>query len=101
MPNSPPPSFHTHSSPGTPRPSHAQQQYLNNLRGGGSAGGEELWGVAPSTIGGAETLDGRSMMGSGDYLATITGLKQRVEWLEESMGRLLVSFSYYTDTRGN
>lgn len=27
-----------------------------------------------------------------EYVATITGLRQRVEWLEESMGRLLVSF---------
>jgi hypothetical protein len=35
---------------------------------------------------------------SNDALATIAGLKQRIEWLEESIGRLLVrspQFSYF------
>jgi hypothetical protein len=41
--------------------------------------------VAPSTIG---TEGGGT---SNDALATIAGLKQRVEWLEESIGRLLLA----------
>lgn len=44
--------------------------------------------MAPSTTGETEMTLGSS----NDALATIKGLKQRVEWLEESIGRLLVSF---------
>jgi len=43
--------------------------------------------VAPSTIG-TEVEGGGT---SNDALATIAGLKQRVEWLEESIGRLLLA----------
>ncbi|KAH6679086.1 hypothetical protein B0J14DRAFT_472240, partial [Halenospora varia] len=78
IPSSPPPSFHTHSSPGTPRPAPSTMTAH-------SGHGAELWGVAPSTISG---LTGEST--SNDALATIAGLKQRVEWLEESIGRLLL-----------
>ncbi|KAH8684257.1 hypothetical protein BGZ60DRAFT_426656 [Tricladium varicosporioides] len=78
IPSSPPPSFHTHSSPGTPRP-------VPSTMTANSGQGAELWGVAPSTISG---LTGEST--SNDALATIAGLKQRVEWLEESIGRLLL-----------
>ncbi|EPE25407.1 hypothetical protein GLAREA_01319 [Glarea lozoyensis ATCC 20868] len=70
IPNSPPPSFHTHSSPGTPRPTQSIRS-------------ASLWGVAPSTVTTGDTT-------SNDALATIAGLKQRVEWLEESIGRLLL-----------
>lgn len=87
---SPPPSFHTISSPGTPRPSRAQS--IRTLQSG--SGGQELWGVAPSTAGEAypETENGtrRSIGTSNDALATIAGLRNRVEWLEESIGRLLI-----------
>jgi len=85
IPSSPPPSFHTHSSPGTPRPSAAQ--IANNVNGNGVPYAE-LWGVAPSTVGG-ETIDTESRLGE-EATAIITSLKQRVEWLEESIGRLLM-----------
>jgi len=81
IPDSPPPSFHTHSSPGTPRPTPS-----TSTRQGGGISYAELWGVAPSTIGGTETEIGTS----NDALATISGLKQRIEWLEESIGKLLI-----------
>jgi hypothetical protein len=83
VPSSPPPSFHTHSSPGTPRP-------IPSNHTGRSSGPSyaELWGVAPSTAGETEMTMGTS----NDALATIAGLKQRIEWLEESVGRLLVLF---------
>ncbi|KAE8453228.1 hypothetical protein EG329_011295 [Mollisiaceae sp. DMI_Dod_QoI] len=81
IPNSPPPSFHTHSSPGTPRPTPS-----TSTRQGGGISYAELWGVAPSTVGGTETEIGTS----NDALATISGLKQRIEWLEESIGKLLI-----------
>lgn len=86
IPASPPPSFHSHSpsEPGTPRPTPS-----THTRGGYA----ELWGVAPSTIGGAETEIGTGIgIGgtSNDALATIASLKQRIEWLEESIGKLLV-----------
>lgn len=62
----------------------------------------ELWGVAESTIGG-EGLHGsvgrgggdRASATSNDALNTIEGLKQRVEWLEESIGRLLLEKEQY------
>ncbi|KAN0119965.1 hypothetical protein V8E51_002173 [Hyaloscypha variabilis] len=81
VPSSPPPSFHTHSSPGTPRP-------IPSNHTGRSSGPSyaELWGVAPSTAGETEMTMGTS----NDALATIAGLKQRIEWLEESVGRLLL-----------
>jgi hypothetical protein len=84
IPNSPPPSFHTHSSPGTPRPTPSTSTRQSN----GAVSYAELWGVAPSTVGG----DGMTEIGgtSNDALATIAGLKQRIEWLEESIGKLLV-----------
>ncbi|KAH8789015.1 hypothetical protein BGZ57DRAFT_727168, partial [Hyaloscypha finlandica] len=82
VPSSPPPSFHTHSSPGTPRP-------IPSNHTGRSSGPSyaELWGVAPSTVGGETEM---TMGTSNDALATIAGLKQRIEWLEESVGRLLI-----------
>ncbi|KAE9380584.1 hypothetical protein N431DRAFT_432860 [Stipitochalara longipes BDJ] len=82
IPSSPPPSFHTHSSPGTPRP-------IPSNHTGRSSGPSyaELWGVAPSTVGGETEM---TMGTSNDALATIAGLKQRIEWLEESVGRLLI-----------
>jgi hypothetical protein len=84
IPNSPPPSFHTHSSPGTPRPTQSIRTGISGSTGTGIAGPyNELWGVAPSTLGGENAT-------SNDALATIAGLKQRVEWLEESIGRLLL-----------
>jgi len=91
IPNSPPPSFHTHSSPGTPRPTpstttHASQHSHNESSAPSYA---ELWGVAPSTFGG-DTTNTNTIGTSNDALATITGLKQRIEWLEESIGRLLM-----------
>ncbi|KAG9232321.1 hypothetical protein BJ875DRAFT_467117 [Amylocarpus encephaloides] len=84
IPNSPPPSFHTHSSPGTPRPPPSTRTAVSGSTGSGVAGPYgELWGVADSTIGGHNST-------SNDALATIASLKQRVEWLEESIGRLLI-----------
>jgi len=82
IPSSPPPSFHTHSSPGTPRP-------IPSTSTGRNSGPSyaELWGVAPSTAGGETEM---TMGTSNDALATIAGLKQRVELLEESIGRLLL-----------
>ncbi|CZS96588.1 uncharacterized protein RCO7_04816 [Rhynchosporium graminicola] len=90
IPNSPPPSFHTHSTPGTPRPTpstitHASQPSNNDLSIPSYA---ELWGVAPSTFGGGTNTN--TITTSNDALATITGLKQRIDWLEESIGRLLM-----------
>lgn len=41
-------------------------------------------------MGGTETEGGRSIGTSNDALATIAGLRTRVEWLEESIGRLLI-----------
>ncbi|TVY85642.1 hypothetical protein LAWI1_G008973, partial [Lachnellula willkommii] len=83
IPTSPPPSFHTTSSPGTPRPLPLPSQ--------------ELWGIAPSTITLSTSLsstgapdDAPSPENNNDS-PTITSLKQRVEWLEESIGRLLLS----------
>ncbi|KUJ12308.1 uncharacterized protein LY89DRAFT_688055 [Mollisia scopiformis] len=83
IPNSPPPSFHTHSPPGTPRPTPS----TSTRQSGGGVSYAELWGVAPSTVGGAETDVGGT---SNDALATIASLKQRIEWLEESIGKLLI-----------
>ncbi len=82
IPSSPPPSFHSHSSPGTPRP-------IPSTSTGRNSGQSyaELWGVAPSTVGGETEM---TMGTSNDALATIASLKQRIEWLEESIGRLLV-----------
>src|ERR1700710_1164402 len=76
IPTSPPPSFHTHSSPGTPRPTPST-----------TAAGDyaELWGVA-STTGGAPT----EICAGSDALATIAALQTRVARLEESIGRLLL-----------
>ncbi|RDL37002.1 uncharacterized protein BP5553_04435 [Venustampulla echinocandica] len=83
-PSSPPPSFHTYSSPPTPRPAPSTMTQTTASTGSGMPGPYgDLWGVAPSTIGG----EGQT---SNDALATIAGLKQRVEWLEESIGRLLL-----------
>jgi len=75
IPNSPPPSFHTHSSPGTPRPTPsttAQGDYA------------ELWGVAASTTGAPTEAFTPSP------LATIATLQARISRLEESVGRLLL-----------
>jgi len=82
IPSSPPPSFHTHSSPGTPRPIPSTSTGRHSV-----PSYAELWGVAPSTVGGETEM---TMGTSNDALATIAGLKQRIEWLEESIGRLLV-----------
>lgn len=41
----------------------------------------------------SDTEVGGGIESSNDALATIKGLKQRVEWLEESLGRLLVTIS--------
>lgn len=63
---------------------------------------QDLWGVAPSTTEGDDATEtGMGIGTSNDALATIKSLKQRVEWLEESIGRLLVPppflpFSYPT-----
>lgn len=86
IPNSPPPSFHTHSSPGTPRPTPSTTApSIAPAQSHRSFGAASLWGVALSTTTGDE---GEAT--SNDALATIAGLKQRVEWLEESIGRLLI-----------
>lgn len=62
--------------------------------------------MALSTMGESEVTMGTS----NDALATIAGLRQRVEWLEESIGKLLVralfrpSFPFlpgHTDSRMN
>ncbi|CAG8958976.1 hypothetical protein HYFRA_00012133 [Hymenoscyphus fraxineus] len=85
IPNSPPPSFHTFSSPGTPRPTPSTRTGMSASTGSGVAGPYgELWGVASSTVLGHESAT------SNDALATIAGLKLRVEWLEESIGRILL-----------
>ncbi|KAH9214115.1 hypothetical protein DL95DRAFT_389807 [Leptodontidium sp. 2 PMI_412] len=95
IPNSPPPSFHTHSSPGTPRPTpsttttHASHLSLSQNDSSSAPSYAELWGVAPSTFGG-DTTNTHTIGTSNDALATIAGLKQRIEWLEESIGRLLM-----------
>ncbi|KAG4434510.1 hypothetical protein IFR05_010015 [Cadophora sp. M221] len=95
IPNSPPPSFHTHSSPGTPRPTpsttatHASHLSLSQNDSSSAPSYAELWGVAPSTFGG-DTTNTNTIGTSNDALATIAGLKQRIEWLEESIGRLLM-----------
>ncbi|KAL2069606.1 hypothetical protein VTL71DRAFT_14285 [Oculimacula yallundae] len=94
IPNSPPPSFHTHSTPGTPRPTPSTTathiSHSSTSRDDSSAPSyAELWGVAPSTFGG-DTTATHTIGTSNDALATITGLKQRIEWLEESIGRLLM-----------
>lgn len=51
----------------------------------------ELWGVAESTVGG-EGVEGSGIMGirGGGDAGTIQTLHQRIEWLEESIGRLLL-----------
>ncbi|CAG8978049.1 hypothetical protein HYALB_00000720 [Hymenoscyphus albidus] len=86
IPNSPPPSFHTFSSPGTPRPTPSTRTGMSASTGSGVAGPYgELWGVASSTV-----LGHGESGTSNDALATIAGLKLRVEWLEESIGRLLL-----------
>lgn len=84
IPSSPPPSFHTHSSPGTPRPTHSIRTSHSN------PSYAELWGVAPSTVGGSAPTEIGGIGTSNDALATIAGLRTRVEWLEESIGRLLI-----------
>lgn len=84
IPSSPPPSFHTHSSPGTPRPTHSIRTSHSN------PSYVELWGVAPSTVGGSAPTEIGGIGTSNDALATIAGLRTRVEWLEESLGRLLI-----------
>ncbi|KAG9246630.1 hypothetical protein BJ878DRAFT_407287, partial [Calycina marina] len=76
---SPPPSFHSMSSPGTPRPTTAREDY------------SELWGVASSTHG-APSMHGAQteVCGGAEALAQITLLRTRVERLEESIGKLLL-----------
>ena len=91
IPNSPPPSFHTHSTPGTPRPTPSSTA---------SADYNELWGVAPSSIsfnGDAPT----EICAASDALSTIKTLQSRVERLEESLGRLLLEKETYLAEHGN
>ncbi|KAK0120049.1 hypothetical protein ONS95_011462 [Cadophora gregata] len=102
IPNSPPPSFHTHSSPGTPRPTPSTTTYASHHSHNESSAPSyaELWGVAPSTFGG-DTTNTNTIGTSNDALATITGLKQRIEWLEESIGRLLMEKDQNGNRNGN
>jgi len=78
IPNSPPPSFHTHSSPGTPRPTPSTTA---------SADYAELWGVAPSSVSQDAPTE---ICAASDALNTIKTLQRRVERLEESLGRLIL-----------
>lgn len=51
----------------------------------------ELWGVATTTSGGDEAGEDREGTGG---LMMVKGLERRMERLEESIGRLLVSSSF-------
>jgi len=97
-PDSAPPSFHSRSS--TPRPTPSTRTLasgISNISGLTTGSGVDLWGVATTTSGGTEIDSGeegpwRGEGGSG--LMVVKGLERRMERLEESIGRLLVSFSF-------
>ncbi|KAH8601116.1 hypothetical protein B0O99DRAFT_608002 [Bisporella sp. PMI_857] len=79
IPNSPPPSFHTISSPGTPRP------IPSTTTRSGESEYAELWGVAASTRG-AQT----EVCAGSEAKEMVSQLMVKVERLEEAIGRLLL-----------
>ncbi|KAB8294278.1 hypothetical protein EYC80_009704 [Monilinia laxa] len=85
-PDSAPPSFHSRSS--TPRPTPSTRTLASNISGGS---GVDLWGIATTTLGGAEhDGDNDEDRDGSSGLAIMKGLERRMERLEESIGKLLL-----------
>ncbi|KAI9645098.1 hypothetical protein NHQ30_005832 [Ciborinia camelliae] len=93
-PDSAPPSFHSRSSTPRPTPSTRTLASNGNISHVSAGSGVDLWGVATTSSGDTE-IDGDGVEDrEGNIGVTaVKGLERRMERLEESIGRLLVSSS--------